>query len=192
MNWNRMSRIAVGGLLILLSGCGGGSSTQPNPTPTPTPPGPWTFPASSKFAVTLYADSSTYAIGDSFDVKVVAYNLTNVFGATFQVNYPASQLNVGRVVYNSTPIVTPNLELPGRVEADSNRVSFGFTFLRGSHHAFNGSAVLARLRCLGTAAGTAKFTLARANLAIQDSTGSAIPNFSNLEVDSLSVTVHTH
>jgi hypothetical protein len=186
MNQARITPIVAGGLLLALAGCGG-SSTRPTPAP-----GPWDYPASPRFAIALYSDAVTHAVGDSFDVKVVAYNLQSVFGVGLTVHYTPSLLAIGEIRYNPTLFVDDSsfIVLPLQDEPDSNRVGFGFTFVRGSHRSISGSAVVMRLRCLANAAGTAKFKLDPATLAIQDSTGNAITNYENLEIDSLSVTIH--
>jgi hypothetical protein len=186
MNQARVTPIVAGGLLLALAGCGG-SSTRPTTTP-----GPWDFPASPRFAIALYSDAASYAVGDSFDVKVVAYNLQRVFGAALTVEYAPSLLGIGEIRYNPSLFVDPGsfIILPLQVEPDSSRVSFGFTFVRGSHRSISGSAVVMRLRCLANAVGTANFKLDPAALAIQDSTGNTISDYEYLEIDSLTVTVH--
>ena len=186
MNWTGMTRIAAGGILLALAGCGSNNnSTQPKV------PGPWDFPASPKTAISLYADATTHAVGDSFDVKVVAYNLQSVFGASLQINYPSALLGIGQFYYNPTPFADPGsyFVLPVRNEAGANRVSTGFTFLRGSHRQISGSAVVMRLRCRAIAVGTARLKFDPTVLAVQDSTGNPIANFGTLEVDSLTVTI---
>ncbi len=187
MNGSRFAWIAAFGLVLALAGCSSNS-----PTKSTTPAGPWDFPAANgKFAITLYTDQSSYAAGDSFDVKLVGYGLTNAFGAAFEVSYPPSLISVGRIVYNPTlfPDSTQVLRIQ-QTEPDSDRVSFGFTFTRGAGQSINGSAVLLRIRCLALGAGQASLAFTPGMVSIGKSDGSLIDNFSNLEEDPLTVTIH--
>jgi hypothetical protein len=154
-----------------------------------TTAGNWEFAPSTRFAVALYTDAATYITGDSLDIKVVAYNLHEVFGAAFQLNYPHDLLGVGRVVYNPALFTDPDSYLVvHEIEPDSNRASIGFTFLRNSGRSFSESAVLLRLRCRALAAGSANLSIETGSLMITKPNGDPIDSLGNLEMEPLSLT----
>ncbi len=166
----------------------GGVAGEWSSTWTFTTAGTWEFAASTQFAVALYADAATYVTGDSLDVKVVAYNLQDVFGAAFQVNYPHGLLKIGKIIYNPSLFTDPGSYLVvHEIEPDSNRVSIGFTFLRNSGRSISESAVLMRLRCRALAAGSANLSLARGTLMITKPNGEPIDNLGNIEIEPLNL-----
>jgi len=164
----------------------GGAAGEWSSAWTFTTAGTWEFAPSARFAVALYTDAATYIAGDSLDVKVVAYNLQDVFGAAFQVNYPHGLLGIGRIIYNPSLFTDPASYLVvHEIEPDSNRVSIGFTFIRNSGRSISQSAVLLRLRCRVLAAGSANLSLARGTLMITKPNGEPIDNLGNIEIDPL-------
>ena len=164
----------------------GGATGDWSSTWTFTTAGTWEFAPSTRFAVALYTDAATYVTGDSLDIKVVAYNLQEVFGAAFQVNYPHDLLGVGKIIYNPSLFPDPGSYLMvHEIEPDSSRVSIGFTFLRNSGRSIGQSAVLLRLRCRALAAGSANLSLARGTLMITKPSGEPIDNLGSIEIDPL-------
>jgi hypothetical protein len=176
---------AVLGLLLLACSCGK-STTDP----TPSEAGAWDYPSSSRFAVSLYSDQSTCAVGDSLDVRVIFYNMPDVFGAAFVIEYPHEAVGTSRILGNDAVLPAPgSCILLSRIEPDSDKVCCGFTFLRGHPQRFHGSAAVLKLRCQALQAGTAVFRFRDVPLSITGDDGAPVANLANLERDSLLVVI---
>jgi hypothetical protein len=160
-----------------------GCSKDDNGTnPPPTPEEDWTFPADSIAATgDLYIAVDTTAVGTTFDLKAVLYNVDSVWAATLEIGFSPVQLEVLDAL--AGPFIGPDADIlvVRKVEADSARASFGITFRRGTHPAgVSGSGAVMKLKCRARAAGTGSFTLNTAKLQVLKPDGSqAVTTFRN-------------
>ena len=168
---------------------GKSSSDWSNPR-TFTTAGMWEFRSSGLPALALYSDGTTVAAGDSFDVKVVSYNLQDVFGAALRIIYPHDVIGVGRILYNPTLFgdQTSCLVMPP-VRSDLDRVDIGFTYVRGSGRSIRESSVLALLRCRALKQGAANVGFAPDTLVVRKSDGTLF-DYGSLTKIPLSLTVN--
>ncbi len=171
---------------IVLAGCGGGGSTR---SPDPQP-GPWDFPAATGHALVLRSEQTSCAVGDSVDVKLTAYDLPPLSGAALRIDVPSELLAAGRILRNPQALPSGEAMLTvERIEPDSGRVSWGFSFVRGSGRTFSGSAVLLLLRCRALESGSAYLRLDRGTLDLRDSAGSRMAGLENIRLDPLTLLV---
>jgi hypothetical protein len=180
-------------LCMLLTGSGFLGACRNNEAPSAASPPPqenWSFPPSSKFAVTLYSDHRSVAIGESFDVKLVFYNIDSVFGAAIELSYLSEQIDIVDVL--SGPHFSPpdDLLVLKATEPDSNRVSYGVSYRAGSGEVASGSGVVFKLKCKGKLRGSVIFTVNAQKLEIRKANGRMITNFPALHVENDTETVH--
>lgn len=134
----------------------------------------WTYPASTTSdSVTVYCEKQDVAFGEEFDVKLVLYNVTDVFGVAFEMDYPADKCEISSVLVGPFFPSDNIIALPPVIEPDSNRVSCGLTKVRGST-SISGSGVVIKLKCVGKGSGKAAFTINPTNLAITKPDGTLI------------------
>ena len=196
MRWTRNAVLPIFGLLLAVSmGCSKGGKTNNGPNP----PGAWDFPANAtKHAITLYTDKAHYAVGDTFDVKVVLYNVADVFGTALAVNYPHADMQpvgyASGLIFSENPalflsasnhLVVAGADTASAAEPDT--VSYGFSYLRGGPERINGSTVLMKFRFKVKAAGTVTFTIDDTQLAINDENGAPISGFDTMLRESATV-----
>ncbi len=184
--YRKQAWIAAGGLCAaLLAGCSGGKA----PTGGTAAPGPWDYPSSDKFALTLYSDRTSVAEGDSFDVKVVFYNVPSLFGAAFEIGYTGARAGAGRFIGNGAYLSSGGTVLSlNRVEPDSSKASAAFTHVRGGG-TFDDNGVIVKLRCKALRAGIARFTVRDSTLRMVKSDGTAIDGFASLRNEGLAITI---
>ena len=183
MRINRV--VAVIGLGFLLAG---GCSKNGNPV---SPSLADDFPASSKFSVTLYSASQSVVVGQSFEVRVVLYNVTNVSGCALKISYPSSMVLVDGVAPGTSFLPPDSVLSISRIEQDSGRVSYGVAYANsGRAGSKSGSGVICILDCKAKAAGTCSFVVDPASLEVKTPDGTLIQNFSTLLLEDFSVTVH--
>jgi hypothetical protein len=174
--------------LTLLGGCKK-SDTGPTGPSTPSTED-WSFPANStKFSVTLYAPKQTVAVGETFEVRAVCYNVSSLFGAAVEIACQNGKAQVTQVI--SGPFFAPDSVLIGVAANDTtaNLASYGVTFKAGSGKVTNGSGALFKLRCKARVAGAAAFVINTSKLQLLKSDGTPIPNFGTLQVENSTVTV---
>ncbi len=173
----------------LVAGCSKSSNSPTGPT-TPSTGEDWTFPANTtKFSATLTSSKNPVAVGDIFYAKIVYYNITQTFGTAIELTYPSDKVRI--LDLTPGPLIANDSTSMDVIQIDSvaGKVSFGITYKAGSGKVFNGSNVLARLRCQGKATGTGTFAIVPSTLEIDQSDGTAIPNFSTLQIENLSLQV---
>ena len=175
--------------LLLISGCGDeGVPTKPEEKEVEKEED-WSFPSSSKFAITLYADEDSVAVGDSFDVKIILYNVDNVFGMALEIFYDGDIVDVSQVTSGPHFFPDSSMIMLSKIEPDSNRVSYGVSYVRGSGKTVSGSGVVAKLKCVATNRGIATFRVIQEKLEILEPDGKIISNFNLLKMDSATVIV---
>ena len=150
----------------------------------------WTFPANStKFSVTLYCEKQIVRVGETFDVKVILYNIPDVFGTALEVSYTSSTASIAQQLMG--PHFTPSSSVlaVSRIEAAKNAASYGITYQNGSNRISSGSGVVVKFKCTATTSGNAQFTVNRQKLEIRKADGSLINNFASLQVENLTIVV---
>ena len=149
------------------------------------------FPSSSKFAVTLYSPVSSVAVRESFEVRVVLYNVTNVSGCAIEVSYPSSK--AGSLIASPGSLFFPSESAISisRNEPDSGRVSLGIAYTNTTPaQSISGSGVVWVLLCKATSAGICSFVIDPNTLEIKGPDGTLIKNFDSLLVENTSVSIH--
>lgn len=176
-------------VVAAFSGCSKGDNGVSSTTSTSSGED-WTYPSSSsKFAVTAYTAKDTVAIADSFDVKVVCYNLSSVFGASVQMSYDPSKVRVRSLVAGSYVGPDSVVIKLSDIDSTSGLVSFGISYLNGSGRSSSGSGVLFKAKCMALAAGMVTFTVDTTKLEILKSDGTSIAGFDTLSVENESITI---
>ncbi|HEY6952972.1 MAG TPA: cohesin domain-containing protein [Bacteroidota bacterium] len=176
--------IAFIAAVVVLSGCG----KKNNPV---SPPTVIDFPPDTKFSVTLYSPAQSVSVGGTFEVRVVLYNVSNVFGAALSVSYPGAVVDVLGVTGGGTFLPAASVIDVSRIEPDSNRVSYAVSYENATTGSSStGSGVLCRIQCRAKASGTAAFAINQSTLEIKTANGTLIPGFSNLLVENLSIGIH--
>ena len=182
---NRTVAIIALVLLGVLAGC-----SKDNPVTPPPSTEDWTFPANgSKFAITLYSDQTTVAVGQTLEVKVLLYNVSNVFGAAVGLRMPSDTLAVtsvvtGPVFSSANPLVL------SVVDTVKHQVDYGITLRSGSMSAFSGSGVLFKLKVRPVHAGPFTVSVIPATFALQDGSGNPITGFGSIVLEGLSATAN--
>jgi hypothetical protein len=180
------STIFVVGMIILIAG---GCSKKGNPVTPEVPANE--FPADAKFSVTLYCPSPSVAVGESFEVRVVLYNVTNVSGMAITVTFPTGSIDVLGLTSGSTFFPPDSTISISNTEADSGRISYGVSYKNTASGASkSGSGLICTVKCRATASGTASFVIDRNTLQIGTPDGTLIGNFATLLVENCSVTIH--
>lgn len=125
----------------------------------PTTQEDWTFPSDGATKLAVYSEKSTVAVGETFDVKIILYNVTGIFGAATEISYSSDKVDVLDVL--AGPVFTPAADylMVKKIEANLNVVSFGITYKNGTARSVTGSGIVLKLKCKGKAAGTATFTI---------------------------------
>ena len=148
------------------------------------------FPPSSKFSITLYAPKQSVAVGESFEIRVVLYNVTGVFGVATEIAYPSASVEVISVTRDASFSPSSKFVEVNMIQPDSNRVSAALAIQNtGSASSFSGSGVVWVLTCKAKIAGNAPFILSSQKLEIQSSDGTLISNFSSLLIENLSISI---
>lgn len=177
-------------LLVALALVAAGCSKDDGTGPTPVPTEDWSYPASAtKFSFTAYSADSAVAVGATFDVKMVLYNVNEVFGLSAQVSYPSATVEVLDVL--TGPHFSPSGDIltVKQIEASNNRVAYGITFRRGTSTGKSGSGVVCKLKCRARAAGTATFAVNATTFQILKADGTPVPNAGTLVLESRTITV---
>jgi hypothetical protein len=147
----------------------------------------WIYPSNgTKFAATVYSSASTVQNGSRFEVLVVYYNLTNVFGTALELSFPNDKVSIRDVA--AGPYISGSSALIlKKVDNTAGRVSLGATFTAGSGNTAAGSGVVLKVKCRAKNAGSSPFTINASKLQILQPDGSSIPNFNTLQVENLTV-----
>ncbi len=122
MKTSMSRRLIIVGISVLI---GLACSRKSNPV---SPPITGDFPPSSKFAVTLYSSTQSVATGDTFQVRVVLYNVTNVSGCAFRVYFPPALVSMVSAVVGTTFFPSDSVISISKIEQDSGRVNFGVAY----------------------------------------------------------------
>lgn len=147
----------------------------------------WTYPSDGvKFAATVYSNVSTVQNGSRFEVLVVYYNMTNVFGTAIELKIPTDKVSIRNVV--AGPYISGNSALIlKKLESTTGRVSYGATFTANSGNTANGSGVIFKLKCRAKNAGNISFTINSSKLQILQTDGMPIPNFNSIQIENLNM-----
>ena len=166
-------------IILIAAGC----TKKSNPLTPPTSE----FPPDTKFSVTLYSPLSAVTVGESFDVRVVLYNVTNVSGIALTVTYSKGNVDVVSVAGGTTFLPSDSVVSISNIEADSSRVSYGVSYKNSSSK--SGSGIICTIKCKATASGTASFVIDQTTLVIDTPAGTLIDHFASLLVENCSVAI---
>jgi hypothetical protein len=147
----------------------------------------WTYPSNGvKFAATVYSSVSTVQNGSRFEVQVVYYNMTNVFGTAIELSFPNDKVSIRDVI--AGPYISGSSALVlKKLDNAAGRISLGATFTAGSGNTATGSGVVLKLKCRAKNTGSSPFTINTTKLQILQSDGSSIPNFNTLQIENLTI-----
>ncbi|MDI6804468.1 MAG: cohesin domain-containing protein [Bacteroidota bacterium] len=176
--------------VIQFSSC----KTDPVTPPPPPPAEDFTFPADTSFSVRLITSSATVSSGGNFDVKLVFYNMQNVFGSAVEILYDK---NLVEIPDQTKMLVGPYFQtgdtskimMLKKVEQGFGRASIGISYIKNSGLVSGGAGVVIKLKSKAIAAGNVWFKINKSNLEIKKIDGNYINNFSILKIDSLHVTI---
>lgn len=152
-------------------------------------PEDFSFPPSADTAVTLFSGVSSVSVNQAFDVKLICYNVDSTFGASFEVGFPNTKIQVVDVLvgpFFSPPDQTIQLM---HIQNDSARVSFGISYVRGGGRTSAGSGVVCKIRCVPIVTGTIQFTFHQLKVELRKEDGTFIRNYSRLQYQNLSMIV---
>ena len=177
--------------LLLISGCGEDSVIDPDGDGNDPEEifDEWSFPVNYNFEVSLYSDVDTVAVADTFDVKIVFYNIRDVLGMGLVISYDSDLIEISSVIpgpYFSPESLVIALSL---IEPDINRISYGASFIRGSQLTVSNSGIVAKLRCVAKKNGLAKFSIIPGKYEIIGIDGKLVSNFRSLTISNSSVIV---
>ena len=148
------------------------------------------FPADSKFAITLYSPTTTVSVGQSFDVRVVLYNVSQVSGVALRVTYPTSNVDVLQVAGETSFFPQDSVISLSNIEPDSGTVDYGVSYKNPSlGTARSGSGLVCTLKCSAKAAGSAGFNIDQNTLQIVTPSGTLIDDFAVLLVQNLTISI---
>lgn len=164
--------------LFLTTGC----KKDPVSPPPPDQVEDFSYPASTKFAATLYSNQTNYLVGENFDVKLVFYNLQDVFGAAAEISFDSSYIEISdsSKILRGPYFKTGDSTLYLRKVEQIGRASIGISYIKGSGLVASSSGVVIKLRCKAKKIGSTTFSLNSSKLEIRKSDGSFINNFSSL------------
>lgn len=151
----------------------------------------FSFPADPvKFAVSLYSDCQTVSNGQEFSLKVVLYNVTDVFGFATEILLPTDKVTLVSTADGSAFQPSTEVLRLGGLVSGTNIYACGATYKAGSASRTNGSAVVVKLRLRAIATGTAAITINPARpLELKRSDGTPITNFGSILVENASITI---
>ena len=171
-------------LTLFAWGC---SKDESGSNPPPTTQEDWTFPSDATTNITVYSEKSSVAVGESFDVKVVLYNVTGIFGSAVELTFSSANARVSSVLAGPMFAPTANILTVSNVDTVRSIASFGVTYKAGTGGSVNGSGAVFKLKCVGKAAGTATFAINPTTLEVRKTDNTV----SNPPIrPALSVTVH--
>ncbi|MCX6121030.1 MAG: cohesin domain-containing protein [Ignavibacteriales bacterium] len=147
----------------------------------------WTYPSNgAKFAATVYSSASTVQNGSRFEVLVVYYNMTNVFGTAIELGFPTDKIAIRDVI--AGPYISGSSALIlKKLDNTAGRVSLGATFTAGSGSTAAGSGVILKLKCRAINTGSSPITINASKLQILQPDGSSITNFNTLQIENLTM-----
>lgn len=175
-------------LLFIFSSCKKETVTQP-PQPIEED---FSFPQTTRFAVSLITNSNTVILGKEFDVKLVFYNVQEVFGSAIEIVYDNNLISIP----NQSKLLlgpffnvndTSKVLILKKLENPLGRASFAISYVRNSGLNSGGSGVVFKLKYTPIAKGNTWIKINKCE--IRKSDGNLINNFSNIEIDSLQVLI---
>jgi hypothetical protein len=172
--------------IILITGC-----KKDSVSPPPVAEEDYSFPASAKFTVTLYSNQTNYKIGDNFDVKLVFYNLQDVFGTAVELSFDSSFIRImdSSKIFIGPYFKTGDSTLTFRKVEQVGRASIGISYTKGSGLVSNGSGVVLKLKCNARKIGSTTFSINSSKLEIRKSDGAFIYNFNGLLKENLTISI---
>ncbi|RCK71690.1 MAG: hypothetical protein IGBAC_0781 [Ignavibacteriae bacterium] len=175
-------------IFVLVASCKKETTTQP----PVVKPEDFSFPPSSRFAISLITNSTNVNLGSEFDTKIVFYNVQEVFGSAIEIVYDNNLLSIPN---QSKLLIGPffNIEdtskilILKKVENLFGRASLGISYVRNSGLVSNGSGVVFKIKFTPIARGDTWIKISKCE--IRKSDGNFINNFSNIQIDSLQISI---
>lgn len=177
-------------LSFALLSCSTSDSGSPPAANACTAANDFSFPANAtKFAVALYADCQTVSNGQEFSLKVVLYNVTDVFGFASEIILPTDKVDFVSAADGTAFQPSTDILRVGSIVSGTNKYACGATYTSLSSNRTNGSGVVVKLRLRAKATGTAAFTINPARLELKRSDGTPVTNFGSILVENASITI---
>lgn len=142
--------------MLGLFGCSkGDQGTSPPPPETED----WTFPYDTTYNMKIYSEKSLVSVGESFDVKVILYNVSNLVAVATEIAYSSDRVEV--LAMMTGPLFVPDSTIltVKSIEPSRNLLSFGVTYRAGTNRSVTGSGVLVKMKCRGRAIGNGTFSV---------------------------------
>lgn len=175
-------------ILFLLISCKKETPTQP----TEVKQEDFSFPSSTRFAVNLITNSTNLNVGNEFDTKLVFYNVQEVFGSAIEILYDNNLLSIPNQsklligpFFNTED--TTKILIFKKLENIFGRVSLGISYVRNSGLVYSGSGVVLKIKFTPIARGDTWIKINKCE--IRKSDGNFINNFSNIQIDSLQISI---
>lgn len=152
----------------------------------------FSYPPSQEFAVKLYSNQTEYRIGDNIDVKLIFYNLNDVFGTAVEILYDK---NVIEIIDSTKVLIGPYFKtgdstlILRKVEQNFGRISIAISYIKGSEMFSTGSGVVAKIKCKAIKNESTNFILNEGKLEIRKKDGRLIDNFSLLLKQNLTINI---
>lgn len=172
--------------IIFINGC------KKDPVSSPLPVEDFSYPPSSKFAITVYSEQTIIKKGDIIDIKLVFYNIPSVFGTALELNYPNNLIEFtddSKMLLGQFFQIGDSALVLKKVEQLQGRASVGISYIKGSGLTANSSGVVFKLKGEAIASGIAEISINKNKLKILKSDGTPVNNFSGLLVENLSLNI---
>ncbi|MFN0157504.1 MAG: hypothetical protein ACKVRP_05445 [Bacteroidota bacterium] len=150
----------------------------------------WSFqPDSTKFSVSLVSVSDTVDSGKTFEVKVVFYNIEELFGASMEIAFSHDIIEILGVTTGPHFSPADARLVVSRIDTSLVQVSYGITFVAGSGLTAPRSGVVMKMRCRAKNRGVAAFDNIASRLVLKRSDGTAVPGFQSIDIEDLHLTI---
>lgn len=171
---------------LILFGC------KKDPTGPDIPQEDFSYPPSGRFAVSLYSNQTSLNVNSEVDIRLVFYNLNNVFGSAIEIIYDKNKfeiLNEDKIIFGPYFKIGDSTLVLKKVDQSFGRASCSVSYVKNSGKASSGSGVVFKLKAKAISKGSAAFTINKDKLEIFQSDGRYIDNFQSLAIDSLNINI---
>ncbi len=183
-----MSKILIFFVVIslILTGC------SKNPVGPVPPQEDFSYPPSTRFAVSLYSEKTNYNLNSEIDIRLIFYNLTGVFGTAVEISYDQTKLeitNEDKIIIGPYFKSLDSALVIKKVDQPIGRVSGAISYWKNSDLTANESGVVFKIKAKAVATGNIQLSINKDKLQILRNDGRPIDNFQNLQIDSLNITI---
>ncbi len=152
----------------------------------------FSFPPSTKFAITIYSSQTVINKGDNIDIRLVFYNVQSLFGTAIELNYPNNLIEFtddSKMLLGQFFQIRDSTLVLKKVEQLQGRASVGISYIKGSGLTANGSGVVFKLKGRAIAAGVAQIDINKNKLQMLRNDGTSINNFSDILIENLTLNI---